>query len=60
MDNGFGQGIGNHQQAVLDGGISDQREVTIGGVTDQSEQEIGGYTDSYNGHPVLGGGFTDV
>ena len=51
---------GNHQQATLDGGISDQREITMGGFTDQSEQEIGGFTDVYNGHPVLGGGYTNV
>ena len=44
------------KQAVLDGGISDQREITMGGVTDQREQEIGGYSHSYNGHPALGGG----
>ena len=41
MDNGFGQSIGNHQQPVFDGGISDQRESTMGGFTDQNEVEIG-------------------
>ena len=47
MENGFG---GNHQQAVLDGGISDLKEVSLDG----------GYVDIYTGHPVLGGRFTDV
>ena len=32
----------------------------MGGVTDQGNWQVGGYTDSYNGHPVLGGGFSDV